>query len=103
SQFLIGEAVMVGEPLGDDQFGTKYRKLLLDALRTGDPTARADIFARENLQRPAIILIVQVLQVERAMSRLDDIGCAGEMPKLLDSLVISFPVAFREQDVSGAA
>jgi hypothetical protein len=70
--FLLGEAVVVGEPFAVDQFGAQFDQALLEALRLGD-AAQSEATRRPFISLQAHLFAGEnVLEVKRMMNALDD-------------------------------
>ncbi len=87
-QFLVGEAMVVGEALGDFEIRTERGELFLEALRPRDAGDGADVFAVEERQRPPLVG-VEILQIERPVRALDDLGGAVVAADALDQRALS--------------
>src|ERR1039458_8432886 len=71
--FLLGEAVVIGEALGIDQVGAQFDEALLEAFRLGDAAQGGDAFAFHEFQ-PPLFAGENILKVERVVNALDNAG-----------------------------
>ena len=102
AEFLIGEAMVVGELFGKDQLRAELRELFLEALGARDAADGGDIFAMERAEGEAFAG-VEIVQVERLVRGLDDLGGAVVSADACDEFGVVRAGAFGDEDVAGAA
>src|ERR1022692_4522737 len=98
--FLLGEAMMIGEAFGIDEFRSEFDEALLETLVLRDAAERGDLAAFEQIQIRTLAG-ENVLKIKRAVNAFDD---AGGRVMLGDALaqILRAAVAFGDEDDAGA-
>src|SRR6185369_16214636 len=75
--FLLGKAVVIGEPLGINQFGAQGHEALLKAFRLGNAAERRHLSLLQQIQT-VLFAGKNILEIQRMMNAFDDGGVGIE-------------------------
>jgi len=98
--FLLGEAMVVGEALGIDEFGAEVDQALLETFGLGDRAEGSDFAGFEKLEAKALAR-EDVFEVKRVVNAFDEAGGGVERGDAAAEF-FGVAVAFGNKDVAGA-
>ena len=98
--FLLGEAMVVGEAFGIDELGAEVDQALLETFGLCDRTERGDFSGFEEVKAEAFAR-EDILEVKGVVNAFDDAGGGVERGNAAAEF-FGVAVTFRDKDVTGA-
>ena len=94
-------AVMIGVTFGELDARAQFSEAVFEALRRGDAANGADVGVAKPVERD-LFAGQDILEMERFVSALDDLGGPIVEPDPFDQLVVRLARALGDEDVAGA-
>ena len=91
--------MVIGEALRDFERRSERGELFLETLGARDAGDGGDKFPGEEIQREPVFHDVKILQIERLVFRLDDLGRPIELAQALDQRRVAGGRGFRDENV----